>query len=184
MRQPTENAMDHHAMQQTPEQMTLERWEYLTKFCEARVSDKERRTFLKKQLEVRRPPVFTPESMIPELNSLGDDGWELVHMEPVARVGTNGDVLFDGTRSHWSNVYFCVFKRRKPSLPAPAPAALPSEPAVTVAQMADSQAAAPTPTLMPEDFPASQIPSPRDRPILLPEDGENTPGGEPFAALS
>lgn len=152
MGHPTENALDHK-----------DRWEYLTKFCEARVSDKERRTFLKKQLEVRRPPVFTPESMIPELNALGDDGWELVHMEPVARVGSKGDVLFDGSGTHWSNVYFCVFKRRKPT------AADHTAQAAEVAPVPPTAAAqAATDPLMPEDYPAAQIPSPRDRPLLLP----------------
>jgi hypothetical protein len=54
--------------------------------------------------------------MAPILNKLGEDGWELVHMEPVSAVGSNGDVGFQhgGSASFttWSNVYFCVFKRK------------------------------------------------------------------------
>lgn len=94
----------------------MERWEYLTKFVEANAGDKEIREFVKKTFDVKKPPRYTPESMIPELNKLGDDGWELVHMEPVAGVGGKGDVRFESGK--WSNVYFCVFKRMKPFAPA------------------------------------------------------------------
>jgi len=55
---------------------------------------------------------------MPELNKLGEEGWELVHMEPVAKVGNKGDVLI-GPNYRWSNIYFCVFKRRKPGSTAP-----------------------------------------------------------------
>jgi hypothetical protein len=52
--------------------------------------------------------------MVPELDSLGRDGWELVHMEPVI-VGNNADVCIGSTEQTsvrpWTNTYFCVFKR-------------------------------------------------------------------------
>ena len=54
--------------------------------------------------------------MMPELDKLGDQGWELVHMEPVAKVGSKGDVMVGGESSNWSNAYFCVLKRRKPAI--------------------------------------------------------------------
>lgn len=50
--------------------------------------------------------------MMPELDKLGEEGWELIHMEPVARVGGKGDILFPAG-PHWTNRYFCVFKRLK-----------------------------------------------------------------------
>ena len=50
--------------------------------------------------------------MIPELNTLGEQGWELVHMQPLERVGKTGDVRM-GDGGNWTNVYFCVFKRRR-----------------------------------------------------------------------
>jgi hypothetical protein len=90
----------------------MEKWEYLTCFLEARVKTKETKEFLEKRFNQKRPARYAPESMIPELNKLGDEGWELVHMEPVAAVGGKGDVRFDNGR--WSNHYFCVLKRRKP----------------------------------------------------------------------
>jgi hypothetical protein len=92
----------------------MERWEYLTRFVRADAKSENAKAFLKQyNPKQKTPPAYTPESMMPELDALGDQGWELVHMEPVARVGKKGDVLFTGG-SEWSNTYFCVFKRRKP----------------------------------------------------------------------
>lgn len=110
----------------------MEKWEYLTTFMEANTKPKEVKQFVKEHFDMKRPPRYTPESMIPELNSLGDEGWELIHMEPVAGVGGKGDVRFEG--STWSNTYFCVFKRLKPGsmreVPAVAypPQAVPASP--------------------------------------------------------
>ncbi|MEZ4670539.1 MAG: hypothetical protein R3E39_21745 [Anaerolineae bacterium] len=94
----------------------MERWEYLTKFVKADVKNEGVNTFLKTyRPDWKKPPQYTPETMMPELDDLGNQGWELVHMEPVARVGNKGDVLFTGGSNEWSNTYFCVFKRRKPA---------------------------------------------------------------------
>lgn len=95
----------------------MEKWEYLPKFIQADASDKTMRQYVKanapKTDSKKKPPRYTPEAMMPELNELGDQGWELVHMEPVANVGNKGDVLFEGNMRQWSNTYFCVFKRRR-----------------------------------------------------------------------
>ncbi|MBC7872223.1 MAG: hypothetical protein H7Y09_15370 [Chitinophagaceae bacterium] len=107
----------------------MEKWEYLTKFCEASARSKETKRFIKENFAVKKPPVYTPEAMIPELNALGEDGWELIHMEPVPKVGKKGDILFN-SGFRWSNVYFCVFKRLKK------PAEIPAEPQPVAAQMA------------------------------------------------
>ena len=90
----------------------MEQWEYLPTFLEANGDSKEMQAFLKAQTHQKKPPRYLPEAMMPDLNDLGAQGWELVHMEPVAGVGKKGDVLFDDGRQ-WSNTYFCVFKRRK-----------------------------------------------------------------------
>jgi hypothetical protein len=107
----------------------MEKWEYLTRFLYADARSKEIKEYIKDRFEVKKPPRFTPEAMIPELDALGEDGWELVHMEPVAGVGGKGDVRFEGGSS-WSNVYFGVFKRMKsrpavPSMPQQQPQAAP-----------------------------------------------------------
>lgn len=95
----------------------MTQWEYLTLFLEAKVH-KEDADKLKQRFDKKRLPKYTPESMIPELDQLGAAGWEMIHMEPVPKVGGKGDILFGGA-PRWSNRYFCVFKRPK-RVPAPA----------------------------------------------------------------
>jgi hypothetical protein len=87
----------------------MEQWEYLTRFVEARATKKEVKTFIKENFD-KKARRHSPESMIPELNQLGAEGWEIIHMEPVPRVGGKEDVQFD--QYSWSNTYFIVAKRR------------------------------------------------------------------------
>lgn len=110
----------------------MTQWEYLPTFLKAEARGKEIKAFLAEQPEVDKTRRFMPESMIPELNKLGADGWELIHMEPVAAVGRKGDVLMDGIGVRWSNTYFCVFKRMKPgsTVAAQPPAQQPAQPPV------------------------------------------------------
>src|SRR5689334_5077950 len=89
-----------------------EKWEYMTRFFEASASKKEIRSYIKETF-AKKARRYSPEAMIPDLNKLGEEGWEIIHMEPVARVGGKEDVLFDADY-RWSNTYFCVLKRRKP----------------------------------------------------------------------
>ncbi len=87
----------------------MQEWEYHTQFMFARV-DREFREMMPPDVDLAK---FAPQTMIPELNELGSQGWELVHMEPVF-VGRNDDVLIHDSESdgrQWSNGYFCVFKR-------------------------------------------------------------------------
>ena len=91
-----------------------EKWEYWTTFLFA--SAERQRDFLAQRFRDGKVAKYTPEAMIPELDELGDEGWELVHMEPISGVGDKGDVSFMrgyGTMTVWSNAYFCVFKRPK-----------------------------------------------------------------------
>lgn len=90
----------------------MEQWEYMPTYIEANATKKDIKQFLKDKFGKKRPPRYMVESLMPELNRLGAEGWELVHMEPVSKLGSKGDVLF-GAGYRWSNVYFCVFKRRK-----------------------------------------------------------------------
>jgi len=91
----------------------MEQWEYLTEFLHANIENPGAEESIQRRWPNWKPPKYTPETMIPELNTLGEQGWELVHMQPVAGIGSNGDVHFQGETYKWSNVYFCVFKRRK-----------------------------------------------------------------------
>jgi hypothetical protein len=85
-----------------------QRWQYKTMFVFA---DAER---VEEQLNPFAPetlPKYAPKALMPELDALGNEGWELVHMQPVY-VGSNADVLIHSLSERlWSNAYFCVFKR-------------------------------------------------------------------------
>jgi hypothetical protein len=102
----------------------MEQWEYLSIFLEATAKKKEVKDFIKNTFN-KKAKANSPESMIPKLNEYGRQGWELVHMEPVPRVGGKEDVQFD--QSNWSNTYFCVFKRREPGTSAPVHVAHPPQ---------------------------------------------------------
>jgi hypothetical protein len=95
----------------------MEQWEYWTGFLWANIENKGARELIKQRWPDWNPPKFAPQTLIPDLNAFGEEGWELVHMEPVRVVGDNNDILFAsggevGLRN-WSHVYLCVFKRRK-----------------------------------------------------------------------
>jgi len=90
----------------------MEKWEYWTGFLWADIENEGAKELIKKiWTDWREPPRNAPQTMIPQLNNFGEAGWELVHMEPVRRVGRiDYRVYFSGEEG--SNVYFCVFKRR------------------------------------------------------------------------
>jgi hypothetical protein len=92
----------------------MEKWEYLTTYLYADIEKKGAREFIRQRWpNWTKPPKFAPPAMIPELNTFGEEGWELVYMQPVAGIGDNGDVYFPGESYRYSNAYFCVFKRQK-----------------------------------------------------------------------
>jgi hypothetical protein len=55
---------------------------------------------------------FDIRAILPELNTLGAQGWELVSFEPV-NVGRNGDIqLFAYGTTYYAHTFMCTFKRR------------------------------------------------------------------------
>lgn len=88
----------------------MEKWEYLTRFFTASAKSDDIKTYVQQNHD-KKPAKYAPEAMIPELNELGEAGWEIIHMEPVPKIGNNEDILFN--HSGWSHTYFCVMKRRK-----------------------------------------------------------------------
>lgn len=92
-----------------------QKWQYMTVFVKAE-AERAMDFLLEKWDWKSGVPRNTPESMIPRLDALGEDGWELISMQPVM-VGSNADVLVQdagsGSRT-WTSSYFCVFKRPKP----------------------------------------------------------------------
>jgi hypothetical protein len=90
----------------------MQRWEYLTRFVEADVQNQAEGKVYSELVGAENLPRYSPLTMIPELNRLGEKGWELVHMQPVF-IGKNHDVLLleGGGMKRWAMNYFCVFKR-------------------------------------------------------------------------
>ena len=87
-----------------------QRWQYRTLFIYA---DAERVREQLSPFATEELPKYAPQALMPELDALGNEGWELVHMQPVY-VGANSDVLIHSLSERmWSNVYFCVFKRSR-----------------------------------------------------------------------
>lgn len=91
-----------------------EKWEYLSRFMYANVENENALDYFLVHFPGEKPMKYEPETMIPELNALGRQGWELVHMQPIGAVGKNRDVGFVAGEAmpRYSNSYFCVFKRR------------------------------------------------------------------------
>ena len=90
----------------------MQRWEYFTTHLEANIE------------QFPPPPSdhisggekgrYSPHSLIAQLNRLGDQGWELMSIEPVA-VGKHEDVVRpDANAGRWGRHYFCCFKRPVP----------------------------------------------------------------------
>ncbi|MDW8171041.1 MAG: hypothetical protein RML73_01020 [Anaerolineae bacterium] len=147
----------------------MEQWEYLTCFLQAEVNSKEAREFIEGRFK-KRAKRYSPESLIPELNQLGAAGWELIHMQPVQRVGKQDDVLMGGNYV-WSSSYFCVFKRRLPGAAVPTVAVMPTAPILTppiddsiplraASSSTDAAAPAPSPTAPLDE--AALPPAPND----------------------
>lgn len=90
-----------------------QRWEYLTRLMWASNTNEGAKEYFQLNWPGQEPRKYAPETMIPELNDLGDAGWELVHMQPVGEIGKNRDIGFVAGEAmpRWSNGYFCVFKR-------------------------------------------------------------------------
>jgi hypothetical protein len=90
-----------------------QRWEYLVRFMWASKENDGAMEYYLLNYAGQKPRKYSPETMIPELDALGNKGWELVHMEPIGAVGKHEDVGFVAGEGLpiWSNTYFCVFKR-------------------------------------------------------------------------
>ena len=87
----------------------MEQWEYHTVMLEARMG---RVASGERGVPPGNHPRNSPYALIPELNKLGEQGWELVSAHPV-KAGQNHDFMITANNSReWGYHYFCVFKRR------------------------------------------------------------------------
>lgn len=95
----------------------MEQWEYRTYMLEAQAENDRSMYASFVRGDPRQLPAFSPITLIPQLNYLGEQGWELVACHPYAFGPSNHDVLaFGGVGVGgriWTHNYLCVFKRRK-----------------------------------------------------------------------
>lgn len=88
-----------------------ERWEHLIVLLEA--DAQKQQAYLQQHWPGRQFPMYTPEALIPRLDAYGNQGWELIAIQPVI-MGRNGDMQVVGNAGNpWTNKYLCTFKRRK-----------------------------------------------------------------------
>lgn len=94
--------------------MERQRWEYLTLIVEADAAREE--DYLREQWDWKAGmPPYVPQALIPRLDALGDQGWELVSLQAYF-VGSKQDILASdssGGSRNWTNKYLGVFKRPK-----------------------------------------------------------------------
>ncbi len=90
-----------------------EKWEYFCNVYEADISNPGVQEYIKQKIPNWKCPTHWPITLNPYLNKLGEEGWELLQIEPVF-MKENGLVerttrsLFDET----TNRYLCTFKRK------------------------------------------------------------------------
>ncbi len=90
----------------------MDKWEYKTSILQANIEEKGVNEYLSKRYPDRHIDKFSPAAMEMYLNKLGEAGWEIIHIQPIAGVGDNGDIYWHDAPKY-SNAYFCTFKRRK-----------------------------------------------------------------------
>lgn len=87
----------------------MQKWEYHTAIFEANIEVSP--VPLHDDIPIEHYAPHTPYSLIPQLNRLGDKGWELVSLQPVV-VGKKGDVLTPSSSGgRWATNYLGTFKR-------------------------------------------------------------------------
>mgnify|MGYP000211829246 CR=1 FL=1 len=88
----------------------MQRWEYFTTTLSSSVEDTP--IPVRDDIPTGEHEKYSPYVLIPQLNHHGDQGWELVSIEPVS-IGRNGDVVRpDAHAAKWGRDYFCCFKRQ------------------------------------------------------------------------
>jgi hypothetical protein len=92
----------------------FERWEYTMLLLTA--NPREQQAFFDKYAPGQKVMHYDYRAIIPQLDALGAEGWELVTLVP-AVMGDNGDMFMGGGQSpyaaiDWAHTYLCTFKRR------------------------------------------------------------------------
>ncbi len=83
-------------------------WEHLVVYLEA--DAQQQMLILQHKWPGQTFPPYAAQALMPLLDFFGQQGWELVSIQPVI-VEDNGDVMVHGSYGRGTHVYLCVFKR-------------------------------------------------------------------------
>lgn len=93
----------------------MQKWEYLTTLLQAE-SEKQLPWLQEHYPDIKKFAKYAYLALIPQMDKLGEEGWELVSCEPV-KYGDNLDLMIAvnvyGQMNPWTYTYLCVFKRPK-----------------------------------------------------------------------
>ena len=90
-------------------------WEHHIEYIQAEAYSLRAQEFVATYYPGQKVPLYAVQALLPRINELGAQGWELVQLEPV-EVGKNGDIrIGTGESSRWTSTYLCAFKRLKRS---------------------------------------------------------------------
>ena len=87
---------------------TLPQWEHHIEYIIADAHNAQTKDFLATRYRGEKMPRYAVQASILRLDTIGAQGWELVHMEPVW-VQNDGSV--SSATGVGTNTYLCVFKR-------------------------------------------------------------------------
>ena len=89
----------------------MEQWEYHTAIIWAHEDNPGAREYVVRHRPGEKVGKFSPVNLVPELDRLGKQGWELVTLQPIVMTADMAIMLSDSTPQA-SNVYFVAMKRR------------------------------------------------------------------------
>ena len=90
-------------------------WEHHVEYIQAETHSQQHQATVAAYYPGQKVPLYAVQAILKRINELGEQGWELVQLEPV-EVGKNGDIrIGGGESSRWTSTYLCAFKRLKRS---------------------------------------------------------------------
>lgn len=94
----------------------MTQWQYLVRVFAADKEDEAVINYLQQEYPERswkELPKYDPLTLEAWLNVCGQEGWELVSVEPVEKLGANGDIgnIYPPSTYSWRRSFLCVFKR-------------------------------------------------------------------------
>lgn len=94
----------------------MARWEYLVRVFSLDKEDEVAVDYVQGEYPDRtwkELPKYDPVTLEARLNCCGEEGWELMSLEPAEAQGKQGDIgrIYSPGAYNWARFYLCVFKR-------------------------------------------------------------------------